>query len=251
MTGEKMLKKSVLNIRIGKIKRILLLTTALCFILLPVSCTEEENIHPLEKAFASLQIEAEKMRIVAWCCLVEDALTSDEMHYILDNVVMGLGAEIISKAGQNEDDYTTCTMLAKTEFAEYTLSIQSMPAESYMIILAELDAGQMSFSEAEAMLANAVGREYSINAFLSGSCNGNTKTEWKKQLTVAAAACSARIIEEAETETYYSLSVYCPFLPEFVMSEADAVNLQFAASYDEQAGKSFYYLGYPLLYNDY
>lgn len=248
MTGDDFLLGKGFLLRTSAAVKKLGLLLICCFL---ISCTAGEKIHPLEKAFSALEVEAEKMRIVVWRCIAEDFLEPEEMQPLLDAAVKLLDAEIISEANTQQQEFSSCIILAQAGGIKLSLTAQGVPQASYIIISAECDMSCGSFSDLAALLGEAVGEPYSVNALLVGSCPGNMQEQWQKQIESAIAACGAELVEITAEESYCSSTARCPFLQESELSGGRHINLQLAASYDEQEDRSFYYLGYPLLYIDY
>ena len=231
-------------------KRIIILLMFLC--LLCGCAADHADTDPLEQVFAALNIDFEEMRLVAWNVVVKELLPLQDLQSLAQDTASLMGLELLGVETEEQEAYRSCTVLAEGEEVQYTIIAQSMPEESYLLICAASKKDIQDFSQIKEQLYKAAGSGSSLHALIIGSKAGERENEiLEEELSLALNACGAEILEKASENGFVSCTGYVDSLPEAVLSGKNTVNIQLGADYNEEHDRCYYYIGYPLIFNDY
>lgn len=235
--------------RAKKYKYALALGALFCFILHGCAAAPPEA-ETLQRLFAALRLEQAEMRAVVWRQTAAGAAADEPEQQLLRAAALlelPQGAYLPEAA-----DLRGGSLRAEKEGTVYTLVVQQTAGESNLLLAAAGSGHREELAPLCRRLYGAAGSGASLNALLIGSSPGKREELLSEQtLRRAFGECGVACRESAAAENFVSLSGWCAELPQSVQSGRKKINVQLAVVYDEQAGRALYYLGYPLIFEDY
>lgn len=231
-------------------KKVLIPVLLLCLLL--SACAEEMTKSKVESVFSAFEAECSEMRLVAWSCIADKPMSRDEQEALLKQTSERLGLAPAKTLLDEAEDYLCSTMLLEQESRLYSVIVQSVPQESWLLLSATSREGLSAYTPLCHKLKEAVGEQGELNALLIGRREGLTEMgQLEQELKQAFADNGVEYVEGASESNFVSLSGCCAELKDSLSIGGRDINIQIAACNNEQEARTYFYLGYPLLYNEY
>lgn len=224
-----------------------------------------DNYQLAWQVFSAADLAIKDIKLQAWGQISNKKLELTEIKEIYRTVAPALSLEKIEPAIQKDDsgNINLSWLEGNTEGEMCQLSIKTLPIPgqegegaaflSVLIVTRDPDHAQKTYRALDGLLQE-IGLKEPLALTFSGEIPDLISSEAKtKRITSLASSVNGNYIEGAVQENYSSM---CYFSSQGKDKDAldiqgQKINLNIALCDDKKAGKTYLYVGVPLIYQDY
>ncbi len=233
---------------------ILLSAILIIFFMLPAcsKTVEKDQKEPLLAAFEALQMDEGALHLTGWLLEENSFLPMTDLKARAQVIVKQLGLSVKSESEDDDISWRQFQILGQKENANYLITYQSLPQNTYLIIDIESQGQVASFEGLRYDLDRALGQNGDrIYLIMSTWPGRHTEKEIGNLFDKALTTCGAQKIDAMHDDYYICYTGYIEgVLPESER-EGEKVNIQLVADYNKEQDLTYVYLGMPVVFSDY
>ncbi|MDF2592039.1 MAG: hypothetical protein K0S75_1505 [Clostridia bacterium] len=215
----------------------------------------------LIKSIESTKAKVIESTISAWSKLNDTYMTEQQVEAEMKAVLGIINPEkpTINIVKEHDEDTVKQTLYASAGSKNYNVAIESIKTdkggETYVVMDVSIDSSTNELVAEKLRLENYFASKNvksKISSCVIGVYDGKlTDSEMRTKIADAMSSVKAKQVEGLNSEDLNSISAFSGNINSFVMSNNKKVNMQIAMRYSSYDGKTYIWIGSPLIHVEY
>lgn len=220
-----------------------------------------DNFTITEKTFKQSGLEIAEIKLQAWGQISNRMFSEQELREKYGYLVDSLGLEPAKAAFQRESDgFISLSHLEANSSGTWQISLQSIPVEStgggetylgFLYVPQTLEHGREAYGNIPSALEK-IGFQNDLGLTFTGIIPNIINEQKKREmLKLLAKGVQGEFVEGISTGDLTSLSYYTQQGKGTIIVNGRKINLNMALHGDTEENKTYFYVGMPLIYQEY
>lgn len=215
----------------------------------------------LIKSIESTKAQVIESTLSTWSKINDDFMTEQQVEEEMKAVLAIINPEksTVNIVKEHDEDTTKQTLYASAGNKNYNVAVESVRTdkggESYVIMDVSIDSSTAELVAEKQRLESyfeAKDVKPKVSSCVIGIYDGKlTESEMRTKIADAMNSVKAKEVEGLASEDLNSISAFSGNINSFVMSNNKKVNMQIAMRYSSYDGKTYIWIGSPLIHVEY